>query len=207
MENITQTTSVTKEELVREKLKAAFNYNTYRNDVSELASKGLSSGIQQSEANADYTRLNDARMRRLDKTIRVPEKIEERFRNFQGDQTWLVITESWCGDAAQSIPAMNKLATLSEDIDLKLIYRDSHPELMDAFLTNGARSIPKLIAIDNESGNIINEWGPRPSAATVMAENYKAEHGNLSASFKQDLQVWYNKDKGLTTIQDLAELI
>ncbi len=202
-----QTTSENKEELIREKLRVAVDYQTYRNTVSELASKGLSSGLQQSEANANYTRLNDARMRRLDKTIRVPEKIEERFRNFQGDQTWLVVTESWCGDAAQTIPAINKLAALSDDIDLKLIYRDTHPELIDVFLTNGARSIPKLIAMDNVSGKIINEWGPRPSAATVMAENYKAEHGTLTPSFKKDLQVWYNKDKGQTTIQDLAELI
>lgn len=202
-----QITPKYKEELVREKLKVAFTYQTYRNEVSEMAANGLSSGFPLTEANADHTRLNDARMRRLDKTIRVPEKIEARFKDFEGDQTWLVITESWCGDSAQSIPAMNKLAALTANIDLKLIYRDTHPELMDAFLTNGARSIPKLIAIDNPSGKILNEWGPRPSTATTMAENYKAEHGTLTPSFKQDLQVWYNKDKAQTTLQDLAELI
>jgi thiol-disulfide isomerase/thioredoxin len=207
MEKIMQITPKYKEALVQEKLKSAIDYYTYRNIVSGLASEGLSTGPEQTEANSNYTKLNDARMRRLDKTVQIPAEIEAKFRNFKGDQTWLVITESWCGDAAQTMPAMNKLAELTENIDLKIVYRDEHPELMDAFLTNGTRSIPKLIAIDNNSGKILNQWGPRPSTATILATNYKAEHGTLTPEFKQELQLWYNKDKAHTTIEDLAGLI
>lgn len=202
-----QITPQYKEALVQEKLKGAIDYGTYRDIVSGLASEGLSTGPEQTEANSNYTKLNDARMRRLDKTVQIPAEIEAKFRNFKGDQTWLVITESWCGDAAQTMPAMNKLAELTENIDLKIVYRDEHPELMDAFLTNGTRSIPKLIAIDNNSGKILNQWGPRPSTATILAANYKAEHGTLTPEFKQELQLWYNKDKAQTTIEDLAGLI
>jgi len=193
--------------LIKEKLNETIDYITYRNIVSELAKKGLSTSPEQTEDNTNYTKLNDARMRRLDKTIKVPDEIAEKFKNFNGNHTWLVITESWCGDAAQSIPAMNKLAEISEGIDLQLIFRDTHPDLMDAFLTEGARSIPKLIVFDNESEEILNVWGSRPSVATQMVNDYKALHGMLTPEFKQDLQLWYNKDKGQSILKDLAELI
>jgi hypothetical protein len=85
--------------------------------------------------------------------------------------------------------------------------RDEHPKLMDAFLTNGSRSIPKLIAFDTQFGEIIGDWGPRPSVATALVNDYKAKHGELTPEFKQDLQLWYNKDKGINIIEDLAGLI
>jgi hypothetical protein len=87
------------------------------------------------------------------------------------------------------------------------VERDKNPELINAFLTNGAQSIPKLIVLDNNTNRIIGEWGPRPSTATDMVNSYKKEHGSLSPEFKQDLQVWYNKDKGVSVAEDLTKLL
>ena len=146
-------------------------------------------------------------MKRLDKTVKIPEFIIEKFASFRGDHTWLVITESWCGDAAQSMPAMNKLAQLAPSIRLKVVLRDENPELMNEFLTNGSRSIPKLIVLDNKTNEVLADWGPRPSIATQMVNHFKERYGALTDEFKQDLQVWYNKDKSQNIIQDLAKLI
>jgi len=77
---------------------------------------------------------------------------------------------------------------------------------MDLFLTNRGRSIPKLIALDKDL-NILFTWGPRPQTATNMVLDYKTKHGSLDAQFKQDLQVWYNKDKGESIQNDFKELI
>ena len=131
----------------------------------------------------------------------------EKINDFKGSQTWLVLTESWCGDAAQSMPIINKLAEGSENINFRVVERDKNPELINAFLTNGAQSIPKLIVLDNNTNRIIGEWGPRPSTATDMVNSYKKEHGSLSPEFKQDLQVWYNKDKGVSVAEDLTKLL
>ncbi len=196
-----------KNDLVANKLGYAMSYPEYRKLVADLALQGLSTSPVQTAPNTDYTLLNDSRMRRLDKTIKIPVEIESEFRNFKGNHIWLIITESWCGDAAQTMPVMNKLVELSEGIDFKIIFRDTHPELMDVFLTNGTRSLPKLIVFDNETNEVINEWGPRPSVATAMANAFKKENGMLSPEFKKDLQVWYNKDKGQTTFTDLVKLI
>ena len=193
--------------LVKEKLGEAIDYKTYIAEVARLTEEGLSTSPEQTESNTKFTKLNNARMNRWDKKLMIPEEVEEKFRNYRGKVTWLVITESWCGDAAHALPVMNKLANLSDGIDLKIVYRDTHPDLMDEFLTNGTRSIPKLIALDEENDEIIGEWGSRPSEATKMVEDFKAEHGALTPEFKQQLQVWYNKDKGRNIIEDLSALV
>lgn len=193
--------------LVQKALENAQTYHEYRDLVAKLTTEGASTGSQQTEALAQYTQLNNSRMRRLDKTTKIAATVETDFKNFTGNQTWLVITESWCGDAAQTMPAMNKLAELSPNIDFKVVLRDENEVLIDAFLTNGGRSIPKLIVIDNDAQKIINSWGPRPSIATKMVQEYKNEHGALTAQFKQDLQIWYNKDKSQNVISDLAKLL
>jgi hypothetical protein len=197
----------TKEIVVIEALKNAITYTEYRDLVINHAANETSTGPEQSEALNEYTQLNNARMRRLDKTLKLSEDAIETFKNFKTKQTWIVLTESWCGDAAQSIPAMNIVANLAPAIDLKLLLRDDNLALMDAFLTNGGRSIPKLILFDNETQKVLGDWGPRPTKAAKMVADYKAEHGTLTPEFKKDLQVWYTKDKGQNIFEDLALLI
>lgn len=193
--------------IIEESIHRAISYKEYRSLVEQHVQNGTSSGPVQNEGLAQYTQLNHSRMRRLDKTIAIDHSNLERLSEFKGRHTWLVITESWCGDAAQVLPIMNKVAELSSDIELKVVLRDEHPELMDEFLTHGSRSIPKLIAYDCEHHEIIAEWGPRPKEATDMVREYVGRYGNLSPEFKKDLQIWYNKDKGQSIIEELVDLL
>ncbi len=190
-----------------EALENAISYETYRELVAGLVAEGKSTGPEQTEALLNYSTLNDRRMKRLDKTIKLSDDTIKAVENYKGDVTWLVLTESWCGDAAQTMPAMQKLASLSDNIDFKVVLRDENLELMDQYLTNGGRSIPKLIAIDNTSDEVVGTWGPRPTNATKLVNDFKEANGALTPEFKQDLQVWYNKDKGKDTINDLLKLL
>ena len=193
-------------EIIENSLKKTISYTNYRALVSDLLVEGKSTGPEQSEDLTNYSLLNDRRMKRLDKTIKISEETIQEFQKVSAPQTWLVITEGWCGDAAQNLPVLNKIATASDYIDLKVVLRDENLALMDLFLTNGGSAIPKLIILDTEN-NVINTWGPRPTVATNMVAAYKSEHGSLDADFKQDLQVWYNKNKGKSTQDDLVNLI
>ncbi|WP_299764340.1 thioredoxin family protein [uncultured Dokdonia sp.] len=196
-----------REQIVQEALPKAISYQAYRQLVDDHAANETSTGPNQTEALTNYTMLNQRRMKRLDKTTKIKEEDIAKIQDFKGNVTWLVITESWCGDAAQTMPVIQKIADLSDGIDVKVVLRDENLELIDAFLYNGGRSIPKLVAIDNTSGNVISDWGPRPSEATKMVNDYKEAHGKLTPEFKQDLQVWYNKDKGQNTVEDLLHLL
>jgi hypothetical protein len=202
-----KTAQKTKRELLQDGLNSSMGYEEYRLMVSNLALEGKSTGSIESQEMSDYTRLNDQRMKRLDKTIKIDAESESKIKALAKSITWLVLTESWCGDAAQTIPVMNKIAALNTNISLRLVLRDENLELMEGFLSNGAMAIPKLISIDDASGKVIGEWGSRPSSATKMVQDYKSKYGNLTAEFKQDLQLWYNKDKGRNTVSDLLSLL
>lgn len=199
--------AIQKEEIIKESLKHGISYLQYRKEMEELVNSHSTSGHEKTPDLIEYTLLNDRRMKRWDKTIKITEAAKERLSNFKGDVTWLVISESWCGDAAHVIPAIHKIAELSEHIDLKLVFRDEHESLMNQFLTNGAKSIPKLIMVDNTSGAVLNTFGPRPTGATQLVLDYKTKHGSLTPEFKEALQHWYNTDKGQNVIEDLLALL
>ncbi len=204
MENLTM---LNEQELIKNSAADGMSYAEYRTLVQNLASASQTTGDVQSEANINYTQLNDRRMARWDKTLKLSQEVQEQIARMESELMFLVLTESWCGDASPSLPVMNKIAELNPDIEFKIVLRDEHPELMDVFLTNGARSIPKLIVFDKTTNQILGDWGPRPSIATQMALEYKKQHGSLSPEFKKDLQMWYNKDKGKNILEDLLTLL
>jgi len=194
-------------EIIKDSLDNSMSYQDYREHVSTLVKNEGTTGEDQSEALVNYTMLNDRRMKRWDKTVKVSDEMIQQVSSYNKKVTWLVLTESWCGDAAHLMPVMNKVAELNDAIDFKVVLRDENDDLMNQFLTNGGKSIPKLIAFDDESGDVLGTFGPRPSTATEMVNAYKEEHGKLTPEFKEDLQRWYNKDKGQTAIQDLVGLL
>lgn len=195
------------EELVQKGISKGVSYQEYRALVDALASEGKSTGLEQTDTMMHYTILNDKRMKRLDKTLKINKGSIAKIRGIDKEITWLVLTESWCGDAAQTIPMINKVAELNDRISLKMILRDENIDIMNRFLINEAMSIPRLVMVESQTGEVIGQWGSRPSIATQMVMDYKDEHGKLTPEFKQDLQLWYNKDKGQSTLEDLLGLL
>ena len=192
--------------LIQQRLATSYSYQEYRKLVSDLVAEGKSTGPNQTEDLTHFSMLNVKRMDRLDKKIELSEDTILRLQKPEKKQLWLVLTEGWCGDAAQNLPVIEKMAKQSSHIELRLILRDENPEVMNLFLTNGAQAIPKLISFD-EDLNVLFTWGARPSIATQMVTDYKAKHGKLDPEFKKNLQVWYNKDKGQNVQSDVVTLI
>lgn len=194
-------------EIIEKSLTKAISYNDYRALVAELASEGKSTGPNHTEALANYTQLNDRRMRRWDKTLKFNDDALDQISRVNQKITWLVLVESWCSDAPPALPVMHKITELNANISLKIILRDENVDLMNLFLTNGSMSIPRLIALDDNTSEVIGDWGPRSVAATKLVEDYKTEHGKLTPEFKQDLQIWYNKDKGQNILKELLAFL
>ena len=195
------------EQILKESIENSINYSDYRRLMQKMVLDKFTTGNEVTEANINYTMLNEKRMSRWDKKIEVQQDEESKIKAFNTEVFWLVITESWCGDAAHVLPVMNKVAELNPNINLRIVLRDDNEDLMNLFLSNGSKSIPKLIMIDSESLGVLDVYGPRPSIATKLVEDYKKEHGKLTPEFKEDLQRWYNKDKGQTTLKDLTKLL
>jgi hypothetical protein len=185
----------------------SYTYLEYKKIVSDFLSEGKSTGNEQSEDLLHYSTLNESRLKRLDKTITVPEEISVKLKALEREYIWLVIAEGWCGDAAQILPILNKMALETDQIDLKIVFRDLNDDLMNHFLTNGARAIPKLIIIDKASGKVCNHWGPRPKGASDLIKNYKEQFGIVDEEAKSQLQLWYLHDKGFSTQNEVIGMM
>src|ERR1700679_1132355 len=187
-------------------LEKAITYSAYTALIADLLAKDRTTGPDQSAAMVHYTQLNQQRMHRLDKVTELLPDAVTLIRGISLPQTWLVLTEAWCGDAAHSVPIMHALATLNPLIDLRLLLRDENPELMDRYLTNGvSRSIPKLIGLDTTTLEELFTWGPRPAPLQEVFLQMKGE-GTEFHAIKEELQRWYNKDKTVAVQQELATL-
>lgn len=184
----------------------AMPYAEYRALLQEQAENGQTSGPKQTEALINYTQLNDRRSRRWEKRFKVDEGLQSQLEKLNKPQRWLVLNESWCGDAAHTVPLMQKLAELTDKIEVRVLWRDENLELMDAYLSQGTRGIPKLLVL-NEEDEVAGEWGSRPEPLHQLVQEAKDENGKLPADFKEEIQKWYNQDKGLTTVQELEALL
>lgn len=183
----------------------AMNYEAYKMLVRDLVQHKKTTGVDTSAEKIALTKLNASRLKRLDKTITISEAAMEHFRNIPSSQTWLLIAESWCADAVQTIPVLHKITSVNPKLKLKIVLRDDNEVLMNHFLTNGARSIPKLLILD-EDYTVLDTWGPRSKNATELVVNYKEAHGAIDDTFKRNLQVWYNQDLGKSIVDDLVAL-
>lgn len=193
--------------IIEKSLKGSFSYQKYRSFVTDLANHDKTTGHEQREDLIHYTQLNEARLHRLDKTIQVDDEVKAVLQNLSKEYIWLVISESWCGDAAQILPVINKMAEVSDKIDLRIVLRDDNEDLMNLFLTNGTKSIPKLIIIDKASNEVVNDFGPRPKGAKQLILDYKATHGIVDETAKIELQKWYLQDKGISTQKEIIALL
>jgi len=174
-------------------LAQAMSYESYMKLTEQLVEEVRTSGPNQSEAYVYYTKLNFQRMKRLNKTIEVPASVIELLKEKAANWTWVTLTEPWCGDAAQCVPVIEKLALSAGNIQTLYLLRDEHPEVMDAYLTNGGRSIPKLICLD-KSGKEIFTWGPRPEVIQEVMNRLKSEGITDITTIVEQIQKAYNTD-------------
>lgn len=199
----------TKESVIStEHLTKAMEYDQYRKLIDNLLEENKTTGENHSEDMLHYTQMNVQRMNRIEKTVDIYDDTAEVLKNIGQKWVWVVMTEAWCGDAAQNIPIIAKMADLSPNIDLKLLLRDENLDVMDQYLTNGGRSIPKMIALKTENLDELGTWGPRPAPAQEMMNEFKANpNGRTKQDLIIDIQKWYTKDKGRTLQNEFIELI
>jgi hypothetical protein len=150
-------------------------------------------------------KLNIQRMTRIDKSYEPGSDIREEIEKITDSQLWMVITENWCGDSAQNLPYIARIASLNPKIDLRIILRDSNLDIMDNYLTKGTRSIPKLVTFDDE-GNELFQWGARPRAAQELVLELKRQ-GFEKKYYLEKLHSWYARNRGADIEREILQLL
>ena len=152
-----------------------------------------------------YYELNKKRMERIVNTYRVQEAQMKEFKELNYSGKLLIITEGWCGDAAQSLPVIYRF--FGENMEIKIVYRDQNEDLMNQYLTNGSKSIP-IVLILNEHMEVVAHWGPRPEFGNDLFYQHKNnEEAYPKEKLMEDMQMAYNKDKGAAIIEEIIKTI
>jgi hypothetical protein len=180
-------------------------YSVYLDLLKDLLSEGKTTGPNQDSGLIEYAKLNIQRMERIYKTVVINDELADKVKTITEKQTWICITEGWCGDAAQSVPLFDRLAALNDNINLKIVLRDENLDLMDRYLTNGGRAIPVVIAIQNDKE--IWKWGPRPASLQAVVNEFKQNPTITFEELKTQLHTWYAKNKTVDQQNELIKLI
>jgi hypothetical protein len=183
------------------------DYTSYKEKVSQLLSQGETTGEDHSDEMLHYTKMNLQRMNRVEKTTVLNDQLLQVIDYIKGNYKFLVITEGWCGDAAQIVPVIEKIVLYSPDkFDLKLVLRDQNFDLIDVHLTNGGRAIPVLLILDEQGKLMLPKWGPRPQILQDLLLNWKKETTDMEA-IAEKLHGWYAKDKTQAIQKELTEVL
>lgn len=198
----------------REALQNAYTYQEFRNLVKELYDQGRpTSGEDMDMPLLEFTKVNMKRMDRLEKTLEVKEEVKQALDALPSKIYWVVLAEGWCGDVAQNLPVIHQMAESSDNVTLKILLRDENLDVMDQYLTNGGRSIPKLICLDAQTLTELGTWGPRPKPLQDFVLKKKEEKPpeqpkkEWVEEIHEYMHKWYAEDNGQSLQDEFLGLI
>ncbi|MBI2419900.1 MAG: thioredoxin family protein [Ignavibacteriales bacterium] len=190
-----------------QELKAkAFTYEQYKDKLQNyIATTDEFTLPADPKEKYGFIKLNLVRMARIDKTYTPSETLTELLSRIKERQYWIILTMRPCGDSAQNIPHFVKMAETNSNIEILLLERDANLEIMDTYLTDGKRSVPKVVAF-SESGKELFIWGSRPKEAQEVVST-AISAGLTKAEWESKLHLWYAKDKGQTLEKEVTALL
>lgn len=200
-------TDTTEQTITPEVVEEAMDYQEYRRMIDVLLKQDKTTGTNHTPEMVEYTKMNVQRMNRLDKQVELHDELVEKLEDVDEEWIWLVLTEGWCGDAAQNIPVIVKMAEQNDNIKVRFILRDQHLEIMDEHLTDGGRSIPKLICLEADTLEEIGSWGPRPATIQKKAMEWKEDPSISREEWAEKLHKWYADNKAQEIQEEFSELI
>lgn len=184
-----------------------FSYSEYFSFTEQTANGNFLAIHPLPPEKLEAAKINVQRMKRIYKTFEPSQQVIELLQKIPGNMQWIVIAEPWCGDGAQNIPVLAKIAAISDKIELKIILRDENPAIMDAFLTDGKKAIPKLICIDPHQHKLLGTWGARPFNMQQLFIDCKDSSGRSKEDCLKELHTFYAKDHGESLQQEIIQLL
>jgi len=185
-------------------IKNGYTYTEYITEVEDQ----LENEIENDDPKefVKYYALGLQRMNRISKTFKFTPVQENRLKNTKNNFKLLTITEGWCGDGSQIVPVVEKIAEALK-VESKYILRDQHLDLMENYKTNGALSIPIIIGV-SEEGEELFRFGPRPAYGMELLAKFKKDPDiYTNEEFHDDIQKYYNSNKGEDILNELLDLV
>jgi len=187
-------------------LQRGLTYQEYvQHTIEEVANTDPAGLDEKSLEQYNNKKLNLYRSSRIEKTFKISDELHSEIKKISEYQLWMIISENWCGDSAQIVPYIYLITGLNPNIRLRIISRDTNPEIMDLYLTNGTRSIPIVAGFD-KYGNELFKWGPRPQMAHDLVKSLK-DQGLEKKDWLEKLHLWYGRNRGVEIERELLNTI
>ncbi len=180
-------------------------YEQYKKQWKEKLGRSLKGLDKRARKYHFYSKYNDERAQRVEEHYTMSDAFEAQVDAIDRPQLWMVLTEDWCLDSAYSLPVLYAAESRNTMVDIRILYRDANLDIMDVFLTNESRSIPKLVAF-SESGEPLFDWGPRPARLQRLRTEWK-ESGEPGNIISQKSVEWYEADGWLEIENELVEAL
>jgi hypothetical protein len=181
-------------------------YLEYQELAKQLLSENKTSGLNQSQEMVDFSKLNIHRVERILKKGEILATTQQSIQEITEPKYILAISEFWCGDAAQNLPWIYLMVKDNPAIQFRVVFRDENPELMEAFLTNGSKSIPKVILLNSEM-EVCGTWGPRPGPAQNLILENKTTQALSKDDLHKKLHLWYAQNEGKEIQSEFCSLL
>ena len=180
------------------------SYETYKQQWRQKCDAPMSGLDKTARKYRHYTRYNWDREEGVWARYTISPFFRAAVDSIQEDQLWVVLTEDWCVDSAYSLPVMVMAARQNPRITLRILLRDENLDVMDAYLTNGGRAIPKLIVFSNGQERFL--WGAKPRALAELRTDLKA-NGALGSDIVQATIDWYENQGWREVERELTQAI
>jgi hypothetical protein len=138
------------------------------------------------------------------RTARIPDELVRAAMELNRRCRILVIVEDWCGDATNTVPILVRWVERLPNVEIRLVRRDQHPTLMDAYLTGASRSIP-IVVVLTEDMEELGHWGPRPAALQAWVSEQR--RAGARKELYPEIRRWYAKDHGETTLREILAVM
>ncbi|GAB1349642.1 thioredoxin family protein [Ignavibacteriales bacterium] len=193
-------------EVLSKSFEAGMNFEDFLKKTEEFVANTDATNLSEDDLFIyNYTKLNLQRMRRVLKTHGIEEELAAKIKAIDKKQNWMIITENWCGDSAQSSPEFYKMSLLNSNIDLRIVERDTFPEVMDMYLTDGKKSIPIIVAFD-ENWEQLWKWGARPKILQDQINEWTSQDLPKD-EWIEKIHLWYGKNKGKEVFAEMNFLL
>jgi hypothetical protein len=191
--------------LTAEQLATGLPYPSYRQHIAEVMATPQPD--EQLAKMLPHYQQAVTRMDQVAPTVELLPALQAALGQLSGHYLWAIITEGWCGDASHTVPLIEAVAQASGGhLDTRYFLRDSHPDLIDRYLTNGGRAIPIAVVLHADTLTEAGVWGPRPAPLQAIHQDMKAR----AVPFKEVITTvneWYDQDATRTTQQELLALV
>ena len=157
---------------------------------------------------ADFVRADTARhvewTRNYEQAATTIAGVAPRVRALRGRWRLLVVAESWCNDALNSVPYLARLAESNPAIEIRLLRKSEAPELLATHPFDGREATPLVLLLDDqliERGAWIERPGP-------LRELIKSKEGRVCEdTLKEAVLEWRRADAGRTVVDEVLTMI